>query len=582
MSTTLEFNKITEEERSKLGVSALSDRPNETGLYGVGGLNAKELKNWFDKFANLLANKFNAFCDVFKGEGGADVAQYIKLNFGGYETMRNVLTGIEDGSFATVMMAKASAPAENTSSLQSILNSMAESISKSITIQNLTDYIVDNLTTDDATKVLSAKQGKVLKELADLKIAISSIADNLTTNDATKVLSAKQGKKLNDEKIDKASIADNLTTDDNTKVLSAKQGKALADKKVEKYTTADSKKYAYTVDNGVQGKTEISNDPYQGKLPVYGKNGVLKTEDPVTDTDTSKEVPNVKFVRGKIKGLSVDLVMDSSSYTIKAILKSGTATIAESSEIDLPLETLIANLTYSNGNIVVTLKNGTTTSIPITDVIEDSDFYYLLVSKYKYTVFSRPKENDILDVQLSDLSRTPVIGEYFVLFLTQHNVDPSTMVETEVDSFVAHCEVKEIINSNYVKVEIKSIYSTKGATGAKMLSQSFSSFDIEGNAVYEQTFDDGTTATFTAYTGKAGRTLYAQTVLYENPGALFVESQQLLIIDYFNGNQVNVNHPLRVGEQFYAMFEYNNNSYLAVCEIVSLSSEQFTYRVVNF
>lgn len=55
--------------------------------------------------------------------------------------------------------------------------------------------VVDNLTTDDANKILSAKQGKVLE---DTKIAKSDIVDNLTTDDASKVLSAKQGKVLND------------------------------------------------------------------------------------------------------------------------------------------------------------------------------------------------------------------------------------------------------------------------------------------------------------------------------------------------------------------------------------------------
>ena len=55
--------------------------------------------------------------------------------------------------------------------------------------------IVDNLTSDSSTSVLSAKQGKVLNTN---KIETSAIADNLTTNDATKVLSAKQGKVLND------------------------------------------------------------------------------------------------------------------------------------------------------------------------------------------------------------------------------------------------------------------------------------------------------------------------------------------------------------------------------------------------
>lgn len=52
--------------------------------------------------------------------------------------------------------------------------------------------IIDNLTTPDADKALSANQGVVLKQLIDTKSSVE-IIDNLTTPDADKALSAKQG-----------------------------------------------------------------------------------------------------------------------------------------------------------------------------------------------------------------------------------------------------------------------------------------------------------------------------------------------------------------------------------------------------
>lgn len=118
--------------------------------------------------------------------------------------------------------------------------------------------IVDNLTTADVNKVLSANQGVKIKETCDsLSSAIQErvhknlIVDNLTTAEATKVLSANQGvvikgmcdditqkvtenkneiTSLNQalqERVLKASIADNLTTNESVKVLSAKQGVVL-------------------------------------------------------------------------------------------------------------------------------------------------------------------------------------------------------------------------------------------------------------------------------------------------------------------------------------------------------------------
>lgn len=61
--------------------------------------------------------------------------------------------------------------------------------------------IVDNLTTADADKALSANMGK---KLNDEKLAIANVVNNLTTNDTKKALSAAQGKKLQDEKISDA------------------------------------------------------------------------------------------------------------------------------------------------------------------------------------------------------------------------------------------------------------------------------------------------------------------------------------------------------------------------------------------
>lgn len=61
--------------------------------------------------------------------------------------------------------------------------------------------VVDNLTTDDSEKALSANMGKKLNED---KLAIGDVVNNLTTNDAEKALSAAQGKVLNESKIDDA------------------------------------------------------------------------------------------------------------------------------------------------------------------------------------------------------------------------------------------------------------------------------------------------------------------------------------------------------------------------------------------
>lgn len=55
----------------------------------------------------------------------------------------------------------------------------------------------------------------------------NEIVDNLTTDDATKPVSAKQAKKLQDEKLAIADLVNNLTSGGEDKALTAEQGKIL-------------------------------------------------------------------------------------------------------------------------------------------------------------------------------------------------------------------------------------------------------------------------------------------------------------------------------------------------------------------
>lgn len=96
--------------------------------------------------------------------------------------------------------------------------------------------IIDNTSTNDNTKVLSAKQGKLLN---DTKLNKTDVIGNLTNTDDTKALAASQGKILNDKKIDKTAIENTVNSSDVNKVLSAAMGKFLNDNKVAKSEIVD-------------------------------------------------------------------------------------------------------------------------------------------------------------------------------------------------------------------------------------------------------------------------------------------------------------------------------------------------------
>lgn len=96
--------------------------------------------------------------------------------------------------------------------------------------------IIDNTSTNDNTKVLSAKQGKLLN---DTKLNKIDVIGNLTNTDNTKALAASQGKILNDKKIDKTAIENTVNGTDVNKVLSAAMGKFLNDNKIAKSEIVD-------------------------------------------------------------------------------------------------------------------------------------------------------------------------------------------------------------------------------------------------------------------------------------------------------------------------------------------------------
>lgn len=106
-------------------------------------------------------------------------------------------------------------------------------------IAHLTDYnywkeigeqklieIINNLTSGDTNKALSAAMGK---KLNDEKLDKSSLTTDIV-NSQNKVAAASSVFNLNTNKVDKSSIVNSLDNTDTTKILSAAQGKVLNDR----------------------------------------------------------------------------------------------------------------------------------------------------------------------------------------------------------------------------------------------------------------------------------------------------------------------------------------------------------------
>lgn len=156
--------------------------------------------------------------------------------------------------------------------------------------------IIDNTSTNDNTKVLSAKQGKLLN---DTKLNKTDVIGNLTNTDDTKALAASQGKILNDKKIDKSEIVDDTSTDDATKPLSARQGKSLQDE-------------ITVLENNIQDlqisiptkTSQLTNDSNY----VTTNNVLTKTNTTVYNPTDTYHPATKKYVDDKLNGSSISIV----------------------------------------------------------------------------------------------------------------------------------------------------------------------------------------------------------------------------------------------------------------------------------
>ena len=156
--------------------------------------------------------------------------------------------------------------------------------------------IIDNTSTNDNTKVLSAKQGKLLN---DTKLNKTDVIGNLTNTDDTKALAASQGKILNDNKVAKSEIVDDTSTDDATKPLSARQGKSL------QYEITVLENNIQDLQTSIPTKTsQLTNDSNY----VTTNNVLTKTNTTVYNPTDTYHPATKKYVDDKLNGSSISIV----------------------------------------------------------------------------------------------------------------------------------------------------------------------------------------------------------------------------------------------------------------------------------
>lgn len=127
-------------------ITSLSDRPNETGAYGVGGLNAAQLKAQFDRMGLLIKDKLNELI-ILITEGG--ISDSLKVEVGDLSNLQELLDSITSGLFARTLKANdrllTTAEGGALASLQEIINKLEAEIKALRSFESATNDFKANL-----------------------------------------------------------------------------------------------------------------------------------------------------------------------------------------------------------------------------------------------------------------------------------------------------------------------------------------------------------------------------------------------------------------------------------------------------
>ena len=121
--------------------------------------------------------------------------------------------------------------------------------------------------------------------------------------------------------------------------------------------------HAYTIINGEQTTKRISPMVVAGAIVSRDPNGRTAFPDPIL---SNEPVTRGYFENNVISSFSYEMGDD---YKIKLMLKNENGNTIGEVEIDLPIESMIVNASYSTGYLRLELQNGNTLDVDVSDII---------------------------------------------------------------------------------------------------------------------------------------------------------------------------------------------------------------------
>lgn len=336
--------------------------------------------------------------------------------------------------------------------------------------------IIDNTSTNDNTKVLSAKQGKLLN---DTKLNKTDVIGNLTNTDDTKALAASQGKILNDNKVAKSEIVDDTSTDDATKPLSARQGKSLQDEII-------------VLENNIQDlqtsiptkTSQLTNDSNY----VTTNNVLTKTNTTVYNPTDNYHPATKKYVDDKLNGSSISIV--EFDYNLVNAL-TNTSTTEE-------VNAAFANRSQLKTNSIVKLIGINNSS----DVFDGSDGYRLC---HKVSVNS---PNSFIIEYFSDSNNNEVVEIIF----SADNVEVNRMsIAPAIPNDILKFKYIDVANGSFLTINRR----VSGNDTVEYINKIFGSIDNLSRIIMDMC-ENHTKYYFHSYNTKYNNIELANTYAYYN------------------------------------------------------------------
>ena len=326
-------------------VAQLQDRPNLNGAYGQAKLTAKQLKEWFDQYPDIVKEKVNEILGKF-AQGNGD---FIRVDFpDAGSSLADMVSAIVTGAFANELIVKLAENSDN-ESLVSLLNGIKAELAKNIVTSKIEDGAVttEKLATSSVTTEKLAASSVTAHKIAPKAVNAAMLDTGAVTTDKISAGAVTEGK-----------IASGAITTDKI------ANRAVTTEKLGDYSVTSGKISMHSV-----SKSTLTDDV------------ASLIDDSIKSVSYDKTTGILAFRTNANKMISIDLplemLVESGAYDYAS--KSIVLTLANKDKITIPVTSLMTEinnkLRYYINNVILETESirfvgeGVTIGFPLTSLV---------------------------------------------------------------------------------------------------------------------------------------------------------------------------------------------------------------------